>query len=114
DVRLACTDARGWVLADLLGWHYPRHGREGPGPRRGVEPIDRLDVAELVVLAHGVEVRERVPDAGRLRVLGLARAEDRGAVCAVGFGAGEDVVAPRHVMGVQQIGEICPGVDRLG
>ena len=65
----------------------------------------------LPVLLDGVEVRQRVPDARRLRAL-LDGFADHRVVLAVRLGAAEDVVTPADVTLVQQIREIGPRVVR--
>ena len=111
DVRLAGADRPGRVLAVVLGGHDPRHRRERPVLRGGVEVRDRLDVAELAVLLDGVEARQRVPDAGRGGALRRRDAAQRLVVLAVGLPTGREVVAPAHVVLVQQVGEVGPRED---
>src|SRR5664279_2011337 len=100
------------MLADRAGGNDPTHRRQGSVLRRGVVAVDGGDVALLAVRAHGVEVGQRVPDAGRLGVLLDRRAGQGRVVLAVGFGAGHDVVAPGHAVLVHQVGQVGPGVDR--
>ena len=79
--------------------------------RRPEEVADGDDVPELVIRSDGREPRQRVPDSGRLRVL-LLRPAEHPVVRAVRFAALEDVVAPRDVVLVEQVGEVGPGVLR--
>src|SRR5581483_5724846 len=67
------------------------------------------DVAQLAVLPDIVEQRERVPNPGALVALRPRRA-DRLAVLAVGFAPVLDVVAPRDVVLVEEVGDVGPRV----
>src|SRR5262249_18689658 len=102
------------VLTDIAGRGDPRHRGQRAGRGGRVEVLDRLDVAELTVGPDRVEVGERVPDAGCLRVLVDRRALHRSVVLAVRLGPGDHVVAPGNPGPVQQIREVGPGVDRRG
>src|SRR5439155_10805228 len=66
-VRLAGADRRRRVLAHVTGWDHPRHFGQRPVLRGGVEVRYGLDVGELTVVTDRVEVRQRIPDAGRTR-----------------------------------------------
>ena len=61
---------------------------------------------------HRREVRQRVPDPGRPRVLLGRIARHRAVVVAVGLGALGDVVAPAHLVLVQQVRDVGPRVAR--
>ena len=101
-VRLAARDERGRVLAHRLRGRDPRHCRQLPRPGGSKKRLQRRDVLQLPVLSHGVEVRQRVPDARCRRLLRDGRAEHR------------VVGAPRNVVLVQQIREIGPRVVGSG
>ena len=95
-----------------------RAGRVEPGNRGeltcpcSLEVVgEGRDVLELAVLPDRVEVRQRIPDAGRRYSLRDGFADHR-VVLAVGFGAAEYVVAPAHVVLVQEVREIRPRVVR--
>ena len=83
-----------------------------PLSRRPVEVAERLDVAELVVLLHRVEARQRVPDARSRRALWYVPAEHL-AVRAVGLAAVRHVVAPAHVVAVQEPRQVGPRIVEL-
>ena len=100
------------MLADALRRCDPRDRRERALARCPVEVAERLDVAELVVLLHRVEARQRVPDARSRRALWYVPAEHL-AVRAVGLAAVRDVVAPAHVVAVQEVRQIRPRIVEL-
>ena len=97
------------MLAHRLCRRDPRHRGQRPGVHGGEEVAQRRNVPELLILAHGVEVRKRVPDARRLRVL-RHRCAEHLAVGAVGLRALGDVVAPADVRLVQQVRQVGPRV----
>ena len=109
DVRLAVRDECRRVVADALRGRDPRDRRQRAGASRAVEGGERGDVLQLMVLPHGVEVGQRVPDARCLRVLRHRRAEHR-VVGAVGLVALRDVVAPADVVAVEEIRQVGPRV----
>src|SRR5262249_53995406 len=96
--RLAGAHLRGRVLAVLDVGHDPRHLRQGAGLGRRQETGQRLDVAGLVVLVHVAEPRQDAP--------GL---RDAVAVAAA-LAAVVEIVAPAHLVLVQQPGEVGPRV----
>src|SRR5437660_11922284 len=97
------------MLAVLAVGDDPGDRRQLPRPRVGEEVRRGLDVAELLVLNDGYEVRQWVPDRGRADVLGLRRTHHL-PVAAVGLRPLRDVVAPRDTVLVQEVGEVGPAV----
>ena len=65
-----------------------------------------------MVLLDCREVRQRIPDSRRLRALRDRFAGDGGVVGTVRLRALEDVVAPAHVMLMQEIRQVGPGIVR--
>ena len=113
DIGLPSVHAGRRVLAVGARWHEPAH-RWQRACLGGTEVrAERLHVAQLVVLPHVAEERERVPDSRRPGVL-----RDHGAgfvpvVGAVRRRAWLHVIPPAHVPGRQQPGDVGPGqVDR--
>lgn len=106
-----CALARGWSLSGAEG--DPADRGQGPGPGPVEEALQRLDVAQLVVLVHVAEERERIPNTRGLDILCHRGAGLGGVVGTVGLGACLDVIRPADVVGVQQPGDVSPGeVDR--
>ena len=114
DVVLARAHGRRWVLAVGTVGHDPRHRREGAEPRVDIEVVERRDVTRLPVVLDRVEIRERVPDAGRVRRLQVVRAHERIIVVARRYRAAVDVVGPADVVVVEQLRDVGPCVDRSG
>ena len=85
----------------------PAHGRQGAGLGRFGEFAHVLDVAELAVLPHRPETRQRIPDARRERILRDRRASET-VILAIGLVALCDIVAPAHAGAMQQIGDVRP------
>ena len=63
-VGLADRDRRRRVFTLAPVRHDPRDRREVPGLRGPPERVRRLDVPDLMVMVHVLEVRQRVPDLG--------------------------------------------------
>ncbi len=113
-VGLALVDAGGRVVAVELGRGDPGDRWQRSRLGRGEVGVQRLDVLQLVVLVHVLEQGQRIPDARRRGpLLYRGTREDRG-VGAVRLGALLHVVRPAHVLGVQQPGDVGPGVNDRG
>ena len=113
DVGLAGADPGRRVLAVTGGRDHPAHRRQVPGAGTVHEVGGGGDVPQLVVLLHGDEVRQRVPQPGGLRPLADRVADQRRVLPAVRLRPGLHVVAPAHVLPVQQVGQVGPGVHRV-
>ena len=100
-IALAIADGSVRMLADLTGGHHPGHRRQTPAPGCSIEVVDRLDIAELPVGLHRVEIGQRIPDARCVRILGHGRARHRSVVLAIRFGPRDDVIAPGNPIAVQ-------------
>ena len=97
DVHLPIADERGWVFAILAVRHDPDDAWQFAVLRRVVEFIERLNVAELSILAHSLKVRQGIPDLRRAGFLRFGRAEHR-VVFAVGLSAFRNIVRPTHIV----------------
>src|SRR6202165_3854389 len=97
-IRLADADPRRRVLTDGARGNHPANRRQRATAGRGVEVLDRLDVAQLPVVLDRVEVGKRIPDAWSLRVLLDGTAGDTGGILTVGLGGVDHVVSPAHVV----------------
>ena len=114
DVRLALVDARRRVLAVGLRRGDPGDSRQFTFLGCGEVAVQRVDVAQLVILLHVLEQGQRVPDPRGQGVLLYRRTGERGVVRAVGLVARLHVVRPRDVMVVEEPGEIRPGIRHVG
>ena len=98
------------MLGDLAARVDPRDRGQRPGFRRGEELRQRLNVPQLAIVLDRVEVRQRIPDPGRARVLPDSAARHRRILLAVRLGPVEHVVAPAHPRLVQEVREVGPRV----
>src|SRR4051794_38045718 len=108
-VRLPRADCAERMLRVVARRDDPRHGRQLAGDRVLPQLSVRNDVAELVVVVDGLEVRQGVPDLRGLNDLGVRLALHRTGAT-VGLGALLEVVAPAHARLVQQVGDVGPAV----
>jgi hypothetical protein len=111
DVGLPAADERRRMLADLVRRRDPRDGRKRARPRRPHERAERPDVAQLVILGDRLEPRKGIPDARSARVLRNRLAEHR-PLAAIRLPSTLDVVAPAHVVRVEEVREVGPVVVR--
>ncbi len=113
DPGLPLAHLGGRMLAVGTAGRDPGNGRQ-VAILGGVEIVGDIgDVVQLTVLLDGVEVGQRIPDAGGLGPLLGGRAAHR-VVRAVGLGAAFDVIPPADLALVQQVGEVGPGIIGCG
>src|ERR1700690_894295 len=78
-----------------------------------IEVGDVGDILKLAILFDRVKKGQWIPDAGRFGILVYRRAVG-GIIGAVGFRTGLDVVLPGDLILEEQVGQVGPGIVRVG
>ena len=108
--ELAARDQRRRMLRPALAGDHPADGRQPARPCGGEVASGQLHVLQLAGLGDVGEARQRVPDRRLAGALQRRIRADHVAVAAIRLLAGGEVVAPGHVVLVEQVGEIGPRI----
>src|SRR5205823_3955921 len=111
-VGLTGADQGRWMLAILAIRHDPGYRWQCAVFSGSVETGELLDIAQLTVLLHRIEVGQRIPDLWCSRVLWFGGAGHRGVIFAIGLCPVGHIISPTYIAFVKEVGQVCPGIIR--